>query len=199
MSSVKLGLMGGTFDPVHQGHLSIAEAARVQCGLDKVVFFPNHIPAHREGKSAHACPEARWEMTLAAIEGNPHFEASRVELDRPGPSYAYDTIGHFTARGAEVFYIIGSDSLAALLTWHRGAELFEMCRFVAAPRPGCDFEKALEPLSPDQRAKVLLLEAPPLEISSSEIRRRVANNLPVRYLLPDAVERIIHRRHLYVR
>jgi nicotinate-nucleotide adenylyltransferase len=189
--------MGGTFDPLHYGHLFIAEAARVQCGLDKIVFFPNRIPAHIQGKTAHADPEVRWEITLAGIEGNAHFEASRVELDRSGPSYAYDTLQHFAADAAELSYIIGSDSLADLLTWHRGAELFEMCHFIAAPRPGFAIEKGLHLLTPPQRAKVLLLQTPELEISSSEIRNRVKRHLPVRYLMPDAVERIIRGSHLY--
>jgi len=189
--------MGGTFDPLHIGHLFIAEAARVQCGLDKVVFFPNRIPAHVQGKSANASPDLRWKITLAGIEGNAHFEASRVELDRSGPSYAYDTLQHFAADSVELFYIIGGDSLADLLTWHRGAELFEMCYFIAAPRPGFDSQKALLELSEKQRAKVLLLETPELQISSTEIRNRVSRNLPIRYLVPDAVERIIRQHHLY--
>ena len=189
--------MGGTFDPLHIGHLFIAEAARVQCGLDKVVFFPNRIPAHMQGKLAHANPEARWKITLAGIEGNSHFEASRVELDREGASYAFDTLQHFTAESVELFYIIGGDSLADLLTWHRGAELFEMCHFIAALRPGFDSQKALRELSEKQRAKVLLLETPELQISSTDIRNRVRRNLPIRYLVPDAVERIIRQHHLY--
>jgi len=197
MSRVKVGLMGGTFDPPHYGHLFIAEAARLQWDLEKVLFFPNHIPAHRQGKSAHADPEERWEMTRAAIADNAGFEASRVELDRAGPSYAYDTINHFLAQGAEVFYIIGSDSLADLLTWHRGAELFELCHFITAPRPGFAMEMGMQLLNEAQRAKVLLLEAPELEISSSDIRRRVNRGLPVRYLLPDAVERMMRLYHLY--
>lgn len=192
-----MGLMGGTFDPLHNGHLFIAEAARVQCELDKVVFFPNRIPAHVQGKLANAGPKDRWEVTLAGIEGNAHFEVSRVELDREGASYAFDTLQHFAAESVELFYIIGSDSLADLLTWNRGAQLFEMCHFIAAPRPGFDSQKALFGLSEKQRAKVLLLETPELEISSSEIRNRVSRNLPIRYLVPDAVERVIRQRHLY--
>jgi nicotinate-nucleotide adenylyltransferase len=189
--------MGGTFDPLHIGHLFIAEAARVQCGLDKVVFFPNRIPAHVQGKSANANPDDRWKITLAGIEGNAHFEASRVELDREGASYAYDTLQHFAADSVELFYIIGGDSLADLLTWNRGVELFEMCHFIAAPRSGFDSQKALLELSEKQRAKVLLLETPELQISSTEIRNRVSRNLPIRYLVPDAVERIIRQHHLY--
>jgi nicotinate-nucleotide adenylyltransferase len=91
----KIGLMGGTFDPIHFGHLFIAEEARTVCGLEKVIFFPNNQPAHREGKEATAGPETRFELTQIAIAANPHFEISRVELDRPGPSYAYDTLQIF--------------------------------------------------------------------------------------------------------
>lgn len=192
-----MGLMGGTLDPPHYGHLFIAEAARLQCGLEKVLFFPNRIPAHRQGKTAHADPEQRWEMTQAAIADNAGFEASRVELERAGPSYAFDTIHHFLARGEEVFYIIGSDSLADLLTWHRGGELFELCHFIVAPRPGFAPERGMQQLNEAQRAKVLLLETPQLEISSSDIRHRVSRGLPVRYLVPDAVERTMQLYHLY--
>src|SRR5690606_25166735 len=120
-----------------------------------------------------------------------------VELDRDGPSYAFDTLQHFTKQSAELFYIIGGDSLADLLTWYRGAELFGMCHFIAAPRPGFDSQKSLLALSEKQRAKVLLLETPELEISSTDIRNRVNRNLPIRYLVPDAVERIIRQQHLY--
>ncbi|MEO6909269.1 MAG: nicotinate-nucleotide adenylyltransferase [Abditibacteriaceae bacterium] len=192
-----MGLMGGTFDPLHMGHLFIAEAARVQCGLDKVVFFPNRIPAHVQGKSAQASPDSRWKITLAGIEGNVRFEASRVELDREGPSYAYDTLQYFAGEFAELFFIIGSDSLADLLIWNRGAELFEMCHFIAAPRPGYDSQEALMTLNEKQRAKVLLLEMPELALSSVDIRNRVRRDLPIRYLVPDAVERIIRQLHLY--
>ena len=196
----RIGLMGGTFDPIHFGHLFIAEEARVRCHLDQVVFFPNNQPAHREGKSANVDAETRFALTQYAIDNNPHFRVSRIELERPGPSYAFDTLRLFQQEfGAqtELFFIVGADSLADVLTWYHGAELFEMCRFVACSRPGFDLHKAASALSETQRANVVLLEVPGLHIASRELRHRVREGLPIRYLVPDAVERAIDERGLY--
>lgn len=195
----KIGLMGGTFDPIHYGHLFIAEAARLFCGLEKVIFFPNNQPPHREGKDAFADAETRFRFVELGIESNPHFEASRVEIDRPGPSYAIDTLDHFQAEysGAELFFLVGADSINDVLTWHRGAELFEMCRFVAASRPGFDWEAARRNLSPRQLERTAFLSVPGLHIASRDLRERVRRQEPIRYLVPDAVCREIECCHLY--
>jgi len=193
-------LMGGTFDPIHFGHLFIAEEARVRCGLREVIFVPNNQPAHREGKDAHADPESRFELTRLAIEPNPHFRLSRVEIDRVGPSYTFDTLRHLQSKfgvAAELYFIVGADSINDVLTWYRGAELFTMCRFVAASRPGYDLEKAKRTLSPQQLQRVEFLVVPGLHIASRDLRRRVCEGLPIRYLVPDAVERAIYERGLY--
>jgi nicotinate-nucleotide adenylyltransferase len=200
MRDVRIGLMGGTFDPIHFGHLFIAEEARVRCGLREVIFVPNNQPAHRQGKDAHLDPETRFELTRLAVEPNPHFRISRVEVDRVGPSYTFDTLRHFQSElgdGAELYFIVGADSIMDVLTWYRGPELFTLCRFVAASRPGYDLETAKRILSPSQLQQVEFLEVPGLHIASRDLRRRVCENLPVRYLLPDAVERAIHERGLY--
>jgi nicotinate-nucleotide adenylyltransferase len=196
----RLGLMGGTFDPLHYGHLFIAEEARVQCDLEKVLFFPNNIPAHREGKVASADSETRFAWTQEAIAANPCFEMSRVELDRSGPSYAYDTLREMQQLhpGAELFYIVGADSINAILTWHRAEELFDLCRFVAASRPGYDLDIARNILSERQRERVIFLNVPGLHIASRELRERVAGGLPIRYLVPEAVERIVRERGIYL-
>jgi nicotinate-nucleotide adenylyltransferase len=195
---MRLGLMGGTFDPIHFGHLFIAEEARARCGLDEVLFFPNNQPAHRQGKDAHADPETRMCFVEVAIAGNPYFRASRIEMDRSGPSYAFDTLRLLKAQiDAELFYIVGADSMGEVLTWHRGAELFEYCRFIAASRPGYDLEAARKNLSPAQRERVIFLEVPGLYIASSELRRRARENLPLRYLTPDAVIAEIEKHKLY--
>jgi nicotinate-nucleotide adenylyltransferase len=200
VAAKRIGLMGGTFDPIHFGHLFIAEEARVRCDLDEVVFFPNNQPAHREGKSANADPETRFALTQLALEGNPHFCISRVELDRPGPSYAFDTLNILRDElgpQAELFFIVGADSIGDVLTWYRGSELFSMCRFVATTRPEYDLEAAKRTLSDEQRERVTFLEVPGLHIASRDLRQRVRQNLPIRYLTPDAVERAIHERGLY--
>jgi nicotinate-nucleotide adenylyltransferase len=191
--------MGGTFDPIHLGHLFIAEEARVRCELDEVWFIPTNQPAHREGKTARADAETRYELTRLAVANNPHFQVSRIEIDRPGPSYAYDTLqqlrGEYPA--AELFFIMGADSINDLLTWYRAVELFELCRFVATTRPEFDLDKARRQFSPQQQERMTWLQVPGLHIASRDMRRRVAAGQPIRYLTPDAVVEEIGRRELY--
>jgi nicotinate-nucleotide adenylyltransferase len=190
--------MGGTFDPIHFGHLFIAEEARVVCDLDEVLFFPNNQPAHREGKDAHAEPETRFHLTQLAVQDNEYFRASRIEIDRAGPSYAYDTLQQLKSEcDAELFYIVGADSINEVLTWYRGAELFELCRFVAVSRPEFDLEAAKKKLTPRQQERVIFLDVPGLHIASRDLRKRIRDNAPVRYLLPDVVREEIERLNLY--
>jgi nicotinate-nucleotide adenylyltransferase len=191
--------MGGTFDPPHYGHLFIAEEARVRCALETVLWMPNNVPAHREGKSAAATGVVRAALAQAAIADNDAFTLSRLELERPGPSYLYDTLCELRQiyPEAELFFICGTDSLRDVLTWYRGAELFELCTFVAVSRPGVALDTARAQLPEALRARVIALETPGLHIASRELRARVAENLPIRYLVPDAVEREIKARGLY--
>lgn len=196
----KIGLMGGTFDPIHLGHLFIAEAARVHLGLEKVIFFPNGQPAHAEGKTAVATSEMRWELTNFAIQSNPYFEASRIEIERPGKSFAIETVAQFQRElgdETELFFIVGADSMVDVLTWHRGAELLETCRFVAATRPGFDWEKAKNQLTPRQTSRVEWLQTPGLHIASRDLRQRVKNGEAIRYLVPDEVAQKIEELGLY--
>jgi nicotinate-nucleotide adenylyltransferase len=191
--------MGGTFDPPHYGHLFIAEEARVRCALETVLWMPSNVPAHREGKSAAATGVVRAALAQAAIADNDAFTLSRLELERPGPSYLYDTLCELRQiyPEAELFFICGTDSLRDVLTWYRGAELFELCTFVAVSRPGVALDTARAQLPEALRARVIALETPGLHIASRELRARVAENLPIRYLVPDAVEREIKARGLY--
>jgi nicotinate-nucleotide adenylyltransferase len=195
----KIGLMGGTFDPIHHGHLFIAEEARVRCGLEKVIFFPNNKPAHKEGKTAHADPETRFALTRLAVEQNPQFQISRIEIDRPGPSYAIETVAEFQKQmpDAELFYIVGADSIGEVLTWYQGAKLFELCRFIAFSRPDFDLQQGKAQLSETQQARVTFLETVALDIASRDLRKRVQEGLPIRYLVPDIVEQEIRARGLY--
>lgn len=196
---MQIGLMGGTFDPIHYGHLFIAEAARAQCNLDRVLFFPNNQPAPVLNKAQPTDGETRLHLVEQAIAGNEYFESSRIELDRPGPSYAIDTVLQLQRENpdARLNYIVGADSIEQVLTWYRGVELFDHCHFIAAMRPGYDFAKAKQQLSPAQLERVIFLELPGLHIASRELRSRVQQKLPIRYLVPEAVHREIENLNLY--
>jgi nicotinate-nucleotide adenylyltransferase len=200
MADVRIGLMGGTFDPIHFGHLFLAEEARVRCALDKVLWIPNRQPAHREGKTAFLSPQTRCEMVRLAIAPNAAFELSLVEIERDGPSYAIDTLKYFRSQfgsGCDLFFIMGADSMNDILTWHRGAELFDLCHFIATSRPGYDLEEAKNKLSSKQQARVTWLEVPGLHIASRELRQRVQNRQTIRYLTPDVIVEEIARCDLY--
>lgn len=192
--------MGGTFDPIHFGHLFIAEEARVRCQLDEVVFVPNRQPAHAYGKTAGASAEDRYELTKLAIESNAHFRVSRLELERAGPSYAIHTVRQFQRElGAEtqLFFIAGADAMNEILTWHRAEELLRSCAFIGVARPGYDLQEVARVLAAQVTADVIWLEIPGLHVSSRDLRARVENGWPIRYLVPEAVERAIEKRDLY--
>jgi nicotinate-nucleotide adenylyltransferase len=193
--------MGGTFDPVHFGHLVTAEEALVQFNLDKVVFMPTGRPVrktHRHVSSA----EDRYLMTVIATASNPDFEVSRIEIDRPGDTYTVDTmlqLREIHGPRAELFFISGADAVREILTWKDAARVAELCTFIAATRPGFEVDLGpVEALEPGSFApRVELMEVPALSISSSDIRDRVATRRPVRYLLPEAVAAYIEKNGLY--
>ncbi len=196
---MKLGLMGGTFDPIHFGHLFIAEEARVRFQLDEVWFVPNNTPAHVQGKSAQLSPLQRLELCQLAVEDNPHFRVSTVEVEREGKSYAFDTINQIRAQtGAELSWILGGDAIAEVLTWHRGAQLFDLVRFIAASRPGFSSQSAREALNASQASRVEWMEIPGLHIASRELRERLKNRQTIRYLVPDSVRERIETLGLYL-
>jgi len=198
-SLMKLGILGGTFDPLHFGHLFIAEEARVRCALDEVWFVPNNTPAHVQGKSALLSPLERMELTRLGIEGNPHFRASDVEVRREGKSYAFDTINQIQAEtGAELFWILGADAIGEVLTWYRGAQLFEMTRFIAASRPGFSSQAAREALNAAQASRVEWMEVPGLHIASRDLRERIQRGQTIRYLVPDPVRERIEEAGYYL-
>ncbi|HLV81302.1 MAG TPA: nicotinate-nucleotide adenylyltransferase [Chthonomonadaceae bacterium] len=195
---MRLGIMGGTFDPIHYGHLFVAEEARARFGLEKVLFLPNAHPPH---KKAYPVTEARhrYDMAQLAIRDNAAFECSPLELQRPGPSYTVDTLAALRAErpGAELYYITGMDAIAEILTWNRPQEVIQMATFIAAARPGFDSMEWMAALPNDYRARILLLGSTALGISSTDIRQRIATGLPVRYLTPDEVLDYIQRHRLY--
>jgi len=193
-------VLGGTFDPIHIAHLAIAEEARTQLGLDKVVFVPAGLPPHK--MDVHVSPaEHRLAMVELAIAGNPHFEVSRVDIDRFGPCYTVDTIALLRKEwgpDVEIYFIMGSDSLADILTWHKPDRLIRLCRIVAVGRPGyrVDMDE-LERCLPGASQRILFINSPQLDVSSSEIQRRVRAGESIKYQVPEAVERYIYEHGLY--
>jgi len=196
-----IGILGGTFDPVHVGHLRIAEGARVRLELSRVLFVPAGQP-RLKADEAIASPIHRVEMVRRAIAGSPYFELSTTEVDRPGPSYTVDTIAILQQQlGAEAsfFFLLGWDSLAELPRWKEPGSLVQMCRLVAVPRP--DFSppnlEALESSIPGVTQSVVLLDMPLVDVSSSDIRKRVAKGLSIQGLVPGDVEEYIKEQQLY--
>ena len=188
--------MGGTFDPIHHGHLVAGSEVAHIFALDEVVFVPTGKPYQKEGRAVSPA-EDRYLMTVIATASNPRFSVSRVDIDRPGPTYTIDTLRDLhEANGpnADLYFITGADALATILTWHDADTLFSLAHFIGCTRPGHRLTGAGLP-----DGKVSLVEIPALAISSSECRHRVAVGEPVWYLVPDGVVQYIAKRHLYDR
>ncbi|HEV7209791.1 MAG TPA: nicotinate-nucleotide adenylyltransferase [Mycobacteriales bacterium] len=191
----RLGVMGGTFDPIHHGHLVAASEVAAAFALDEVVFVPTGRPYTKDSHQVTAA-EDRYLMTVIATSADPRFTVSRVDIDRPGPTYTRDTLSDLrNERGAdtELLFITGADALAQILTWQDARALLQMAHFVGVTRPGYD---ATLPADLPEGA-VSLLEIPALAISSTGCRERVAAGQPVRYLVPDGVVAYIDKRRLY--
>jgi nicotinate-nucleotide adenylyltransferase len=198
---MKLGLMGGTFSPIHYGHLVAAEECRIRLGLDRVLFIPAGEPPHKRGRPVTPAGD-RVAMVELAIADNPGFELCRIEVERCGPSYTSDTLAELRqvyGPGAELYFIVGMDSLSEILTWHEPARIAELARLVAISRGGvAPFDPGrLEPGIPNARERVIVLSGPELTISSTDLRRRVASGLPIRYQVPPSVEEYIRGHGLY--
>ncbi|MDK2896174.1 MAG: nicotinate-nucleotide adenylyltransferase [Candidatus Atribacteria bacterium] len=191
----KKGIMGGTFDPIHYGHLVTAEEVRDYFGLKEVVFVPSARPPHKIGQKI-TDPEHRYLMAVLATATNPYFSVSRVEIERSGPSYSIDTVSLFKEKWGEeveVFFITGADAFAQISSWNNPDKLLELCTFVAASRPGY----RLTNLDEKYQARIKPIEVSALAISSSEIRRRVKRWESIKYLLPESVEYYIYKNRLY--
>ncbi len=195
----RIGIMGGTFDPIHYGHLLAAEEARFRFSMNKVIFVPCGIPPHK--KSYAVTPaEHRYAMTVLATASNPRFVVSRIEIDRPGPSYAVDTLRAFRqmfGEGGELFFITGVDAVLEILTWKDKGELVRLCRFIAVTRPGYDVRQLSDRLPSDYLERIIPLVIPGMDVSSTLIRQRVRAGEPIRYLTPDAVCDYIVKHGLY--
>jgi len=196
----RIGIMGGTFDPIHYGHLVTAEQAHYQFNLDKVVFVPSGLPPHKVGKHITS-PGHRHMMTVLATTSNPHFEVSSIEVDRVGPSYTIDTVRAFRDRygdEAGLYFITGADAILEMLEWKDSDTLLELCEFIAATRPGYALHNGrIEEIFVEQANRIHFFEVPALAISSTDIRERLRQGRPVRYLLPDIVVSYIERAELY--
>lgn len=195
-------MMGGTFDPIHYGHLVAAEAARYEFSLDKVVFIPAGQPPHKPDRQVSPAFH-RVAMVRLGISSNPYFEISTVEVERPGPSFTVDTLAEFRRLypSAVLYFITGADAVAEIQTWHRFEELLRLCLLVGVSRPGYpleDLQEGLAGLDCEFRQRIRLLPVPGVAVSSSEIRERVHAGKPIKYLLPEAVEEYVIRQGLYL-
>jgi nicotinate-nucleotide adenylyltransferase len=190
----RVGIMGGTFDPIHIGHLVAASEVAHLYDLTEVIFVPTGQPWQKTTREVTAT-EDRYLMTVLATASNPMFSVSRIDIDRPGLTYTIDTLRDLAAArpSAELYFITGADALAQIFDWHSAQELFALAHFVGVSRPGYELE--LDERFPDGR--VSLLEIPALTISSSDCRDRVQRRAPIWYLVPDTVVRYIDKRRLY--
>ena len=197
-----IGVLGGTFDPVHVGHLIIAEEARIRLGLSQVVFVPAGQPWLKQDSDISS-GEHRLEMIRLAIAPNAFFRASTVDLERPGPSYTVDTLADLKrelGQEGNLYFILGLDALAGLPTWKEPQKIVELCYLVAARRAeAMDVDMdSLKRSIPSISSRVIILDNPLIDISSSEIRQRVAEGKSIHEMVPDAVERYIREKRLYV-
>ncbi len=199
---MNIGVLGGTFDPIHNGHIIVAEETRVRLNLAEVLFVPAGQPWLKEDSSILAA-EHRVQMVRLAIANEPCFKLSTMEIDRPGPSYTVDTIAELKAQlgsGDELFFILGWDSLAQLPQWREPSRLIKMCHLVAVPRPGYSLPdlNSLEAIIPRLSRSLILLEKPEVDIDATGIRKRVAQGLSIRHLVPEPVDGYIRQHKLYL-
>ncbi|MGQ9566771.1 MAG: nicotinate-nucleotide adenylyltransferase [Anaerolineae bacterium] len=198
----RIGLLGGTFDPIHWGHLIMAEEARQQACLDQVLFLPTGEPPHKVGQAITPIAH-RLQMVRLAIASHPAFALSRLDVDRPGPHYSVDMVRLFLSEeasaGTEVFFLVGADSLEDMPTWKDPAHLLDLCRVLAMSRPGHQPDlEALAQVLPAVRERVQVLPMPLIGISGTDIRRRVREGRSIRYLVPEEVRQYILAHGLYL-
>ena len=194
----RLGVMGGTFDPIHHGHLVTAQEALWQFRLAEVVFVPTGQPWMKADRDVTPA-EHRYLMTVIATSSHPHFRVSRIEVDRQGPTYTIDTLSELRRRAegpVELFFITGADAILELLSWKAPEEVLTEAHFIAATRPGYDIAR-FEKEAPTSHPNVSVMQIPALAISSTDIRRRVREGEPIRYLVPEGVQTYIEKTALY--
>lgn len=198
-NKLRIGIMGGTFDPIHYGHLRAADDAHTAFDLSEVIFVPSGHPPHKVGKKVTP-PELRYMMTLLATISCPYFSVSRIEIDRDGASYTFDTLKALHSmpkyKNAEFYFITGLDAVLDIVSWKNPEEVIKQCKFVAVSRYGYT-HKRVESLPQEIRSDIIPLEIPLLAISSTELRDRVRRDWSIRFLVPDAVENFIAKNELY--
>ena len=196
---MNIGVLGGTFDPIHIGHLVVAEEARIKLGFTEVLFVPAGQPWRKLDRNITPA-DHRVEMVRRAIADNPHFKLCTLEVERPGPSYTVDTLTILREQlgsEASLFFILGRDTLAELPLWKEPKKVVQLCRLVVPPRLGSKDLKHLETAIPGLLDKVIQLDMPVIGISSAEIRQRIAQGLTIRYLVPVEVEKYIAEQKVY--
>lgn len=195
-----VGLLGGTFDPPHVGHLWLACMAADAMGLEQVLFMPASQPPHKQGRPMSRAQD-RLEMTRRAIDADPLFALTTIEMERPGPSYTIDSVRQLAEADPDrtLLLIMAADSLEQIDSWRQPAELLQLCEWVVGPRPGAAMpdRSRLEARFGADAQRIHLLEGPSLDVSASEIRQRVATGRIIRYLVPRSVEELIEARGLY--
>ena len=199
---MNIGVLGGTFDPIHIGHLILAEEGRARLNLAEIIFVPGCQP-WLKADSPISSAEHRVEMVRLTIADRPCFKLEAMEVGRPGPSYTVDTISELKTRletGDELFFILGADNLAELSLWREPSRLIIMCHLVVVPRPDYPLPdlKALEAIIPGLSHRVTLMDKPEIDISASVIRGRVARGLPIHHLVPEQVAEYIRQHKLYL-
>lgn len=192
----RIGVMGGTFDPIHHGHLVAASEVADRFHLDEVIFVPTGQPWQKEGKTISPA-EDRYLMTVIATAANPRFSVSRVDIDRDGPTYTIDTLRDLRELYPDeaLYFITGADALSSIMSWHDWEEMFQLAEFVGVTRPGYELREDMLPA--DIQARVHLVEIPAMAISSTDCRTRAAEGRPVWYLVPDGVVQYISKNSLY--
>ncbi|MCF6465359.1 nicotinate-nucleotide adenylyltransferase [Clostridium sp. Cult2] len=201
MAKEKIGIMGGTFDPIHNGHLTLAEYSRTTFSLDKILFIPTGKPPHKDDIDISS-NNHRYDMTLLAINSNPYYFLSSIEIHREGTTYTIDTIKYLKSKynNTKFYFILGSDSLYQIHKWKDYKELLSSCNFIVAKRKYLDnnkLEERIKELSELYKSNMNILESPLIDISSTEIRNRIKNQLSIKYLVPESVELYIEKNKLY--
>jgi nicotinate-nucleotide adenylyltransferase len=197
----KIGIMGGTFDPIHNGHLILAEYSRIAFDLEKVIFIPTGRPPHKVEKQISSI-NYRYDMTLLAISTNPYFYLSPMEIQRQGTTYTIDTIMDLQKQHEDVefYFILGADSFNQIHKWKDSDKLLSLCKFIVAKRPDADNQKLgekIEKLNQSYKGSFYILEAPLIDISSTKVRNRIKTKSSIKYLVPETVELYIEKNKLY--
>lgn len=197
----KIGIMGGTFDPIHVGHLVTAEAVRIEYNLSKVLFIPAANPPHKQNLQVTPAVH-RYIMTVMATYSNPYFFVSAIEMDRQGPSFTVDTVRSLVQQYGDqcsLFFITGADAVGELPTWNEIDELLALCQFIATTRPGCvsALDNLVKYFGPKAKNRIHQLTTPELDISATDIRERVKTGRSIKYIVPESVESYILKEGLY--